>query len=105
MNRGLHVYCEKTAGEHDRGGAHRPGELSPEQDQSSPTQVGTQRHAFQNFNRVKELIRDGAIGELTAAYAFGNRKLPKPGYPPAAGTPPSTFELRPVARAGAISSV
>jgi predicted dehydrogenase len=52
------------------------------------TQVGTQRHAFPNFNRVKELIRDGAIGELEEACAWGDRQLRKPGYPVAQGEPP-----------------
>jgi len=28
------------------------------------TQVGTQRHQYENFNRVRELILDGAIGNL-----------------------------------------
>jgi len=50
-----------------------------------------QRHAFQNFNRIRELIHDGAIGELSAAYAWGNRQLRRPGYLPAAGEPPSTL--------------
>jgi predicted dehydrogenase len=55
------------------------------------TQVGMQRHEQPNFNRVKELIRDGAIGELKAAYAWGNRQIPKPGYFPEEGTPPKGF--------------
>ena len=39
------------------------------------TQVGTQRHAHPNFNRVRELIRDGAIGELKQVCTWGNRQL------------------------------
>ena len=39
------------------------------------TQVGTQRHEIKNFNRVREMIRDGAIGELEEACAWGNRQL------------------------------
>jgi len=90
MNRGLHVYCEKPlANTIEEARIVRANYLKNKT--KLATQVGTQRHAFQNFNRVKELIRDGAIGELTAAYAFGNRKLPKPGYLPAAGSPPSTL--------------
>ncbi len=50
-----------------------------------------QRHEQPNFNRVKELIRDGAIGDLKAAYAWGNRQIPKPGYFPEEGTPPPGF--------------
>ncbi len=52
------------------------------------TQVGMQRHAHPNFNRVQELIRDGAIGELKEAYAWGNRQIRRPGYLPAQGDPP-----------------
>jgi predicted dehydrogenase len=55
------------------------------------TQVGMQRHAMENFNRIRELIRDGAVGTLTDAYAWGNRKIPRPGYWPAEGTPPADF--------------
>jgi predicted dehydrogenase len=40
---------------------------------------------------VRELIVDGAIGELSAVHVWGNRQLRKPGYPPAAGKPPKTL--------------
>jgi predicted dehydrogenase len=53
------------------------------------TQVGTQRHAMDNFNRVRELILDGAIGKLQEVSAWGNRKLPRDGYLPAEGEPPA----------------
>ncbi|HUT32959.1 MAG TPA: gfo/Idh/MocA family oxidoreductase, partial [Planctomycetota bacterium] len=53
------------------------------------TQIGTQRHAKPNFERVRELVQDGAIGELTDAYAWGNRQLRRKGYLPAQGEPPS----------------
>ena len=69
LNRDLHVYCEKplaisvnearTVRENWLG---KKGKLA--------TQVGMQRHANANFNRVRELIRDGSIGELQAAYAL-----------------------------------
>jgi len=52
------------------------------------TQVGTQRHAIGNFNRVRELVKDGAIGDLQTAWAWGNRQIRRPGYLPAQGTPP-----------------
>jgi predicted dehydrogenase len=55
------------------------------------TQVGTQRHAHENFARVRELVKDGAIGELQAAYAWGNRQIRRPGYLPAEGEPPATL--------------
>jgi predicted dehydrogenase len=53
------------------------------------TQVGTQRHAKPNFNRVRELVKDGAIGELQSVYTWGNRQLRRDGYPPAKGEPPA----------------
>jgi hypothetical protein len=52
------------------------------------TQVGTQRHEHDNFNRIQELVRDGAIGELKEACAWGDRKIPRPGYLPAESEPP-----------------
>lgn len=90
MNRGLHVYCEKPLG------------LSMEEvrlvratylknKNKLATQHGTQRHAKPNFERVRELIHDGAIGELEAVHLWGNRQLRKPGYPPAAGSPPKNL--------------
>ena len=90
LNRGLHCYCEKPL-------AHTVEETRVvranylKQKHKLATQVGTQRHAKPNFERVRELIKDGAIGELTDAYAWGNRQIRRPGYPPAEGTPPKTL--------------
>ena len=88
MNRGLHVYCEKPLGnsvEEVRivraNYLKNKGKLA--------TQVGTQRHAHLNFNRVRELIRDGAIGELKRACAWGDRQIRRSGYLPAQGEPPA----------------
>ncbi len=90
MNRGLHVYCEKPLGNTvEEVRMVRATYLKNKA--KLATQVGTQRHADTNFNRVRELIRDGAIGELKSACAWGNRRLRKPGYPPAEGTPPPTL--------------
>ncbi len=88
MNRGLHVYCEKPlANTVEEARRVRANYLSKKH--KLATQVGMQRHAFPNFNRVRELIHDGVIGELSAAYAWGNRQLRKPGYLPAEGEPPA----------------
>jgi len=90
LNRGLHVYCEKPlANTVEEARVVRANYLSKKT--KLATQVGMQRHAFQNFNRVRELIRDGAIGELSAAYAWGNRQLRRPGYLPAQGEPPANL--------------
>jgi len=90
MNRGLHVYCEKPlANSVEEARVVRATYLKHKQ--KLATQVGTQRHAIENFNRVRELIKDGAIGELQEACAWGDRQLPRPGYLPAEGEPPKTF--------------
>jgi len=90
LNRNLHVYCEKPLAisvEEARivraNWLTKKGKLA--------TQVGMQRHEFANFNRVRELVRDGAIGELQAAFAWGNRQIRRNGYLPAEGQPPAGF--------------
>ncbi len=90
LNRGLHVYCEKPlANSVEEARVIRANYLKNKG--RLATQMGTQRHAIENFNRVRELIRDGAIGDLQAVSAWGDRKIPRPGYPPAEGQPPSTL--------------
>ena len=90
MNRGLHIYCEKPLANSVE--EARVVRATYRKNQTKlATQCGTQRHANENFNRVRELIRDGAIGELQEVSAWGNRKLSKPGYLPGIGEPPATF--------------
>ncbi len=90
MNRGMHVYCEKpVANTVEEARLVRATYLARKD--KIATQVGTQRHAKPNFNRVRELILDGAIGELREAHAWGNRQLRRPGYLPAKGEPPKTL--------------
>ncbi|MHC4266509.1 MAG: Gfo/Idh/MocA family oxidoreductase [Planctomycetota bacterium] len=74
MNRGLHLYMEKPMGisvEEVR--LVRQTYLKNKN--KIATQHGTQRHAKPNFDRVRELIHDGAIGELKAVHAWGDRQL------------------------------
>jgi predicted dehydrogenase len=87
MNRGLHIYCEKPLGNtvHE---ARVVRATYLKNKHKLATQCGTQRHANPNFNRVRELILDGAVGTLTDVYAWGNRQIPRPGYLPAQGEPP-----------------
>ncbi len=88
LNRDLHIYCEKPlANCVNEARVVRANWLKRKH--KLATQVGTQRHANENFNRVRELILDGAIGELEAVSAWGNRQIPRPGYLPAEGAPPS----------------
>ena len=88
MNRGKHVYCEKPlANSVEEARVVRANYLKNKS--KLATQVGTQRHEIENFNRVRELVRDGAIGEVQEVSAWGDRKIPRPGYMPAAGEPPA----------------
>jgi predicted dehydrogenase len=87
MNRGKHIYCEKPlANSVEEARVVRATYLKNKN--KLATQVGTQRHAIENFARVRELVQDGAIGKLEEVCAWGNRQIPKPGYLPAAGEPP-----------------
>lgn len=87
LNRGLHVYCEKPlANTVEEARVVRANYLKNRH--KLATQVGTQRHAIENFNRVRELVLDGAIGTLERVSAWGNRQIPRPGYLPAEGEPP-----------------
>lgn len=87
MNRGLHVFCEKPlANTVEEARLIRAKYLK--KNKKLATQVGTQRHSHPNFDRVRELIRDGAIGELKSACAWGDRQIPRKGYLPPEGDPP-----------------
>jgi predicted dehydrogenase len=93
LNRDLHVYCEKPlAITVEEARTVRANWLTKKN--KLATQVGMQRHAMQNFNRIRELIHDGAIGDLHAAYAWGNRQIRRPGYLPAEGQPPKDFHFK-----------
>jgi predicted dehydrogenase len=88
LNRNMHVYCEKPLGisvEEVR--TVRANYLSKRA--KVATQHGTQRHAYPNFERVRELILDGAIGDLKTVHGWDSRRLPRPGYPAGEGMPPA----------------
>ena len=92
LNRDMHVYMEKPLAISVEEARIVRANWLKKKDKLA-TQVGMQRHAMQNFNRVRELIRDGAIGELTAAYAWGDRQIRRAGYLPAEGQPPAGFHF------------
>lgn len=90
MNRGMHVYCEKPMGitvEEVR--ALRANYLKNRG--KIATQHSIQRHAYPNFERVRELILDGAVGDLKTIHGWDSRQLPRPAYPQAEGTAPSAL--------------
>jgi len=90
LNRDLHIFCEKPlANTVEEARVVRATYLKKKN--KLATQVGTQRHAKPNFERIRELVIDGAIGELTDAYAWGNRQIRRPGYLPAKGQPPENL--------------
>lgn len=88
MNRGLHVFCEKPVAEcvHE---ARLVRQTYLKNRHRLATQHGTQRHAHPNFDRLSEMIRNGAIGELKDVHTWGNRTHQITGYPTANGTPPA----------------
>ncbi len=90
LNRDLHVYMEKPLGNCVEEARVVRAKYLQKKDKLA-TQVGTQRHAIPNFERVRELIQDGVIGALSDVYVWGNRQIPKPGYLPAEGDPPKTL--------------
>ncbi len=92
LNRDLHVYCEKPLAISVEEARVVRAKWLKKKDKLA-TQVGMQRHANPNFNRTRELILDGAIGDISAAYAWGNRKIPRDGYWPAEGQPPAGFHF------------
>lgn len=91
LNRDYHVYCEKPLGNSVHEARYNRLKWLDKKDKLA-TQVGTQRHANDNFARVRELIKDGAIGELRDVHAWGNRELPEPGYPKKSGKPPAGLD-------------
>jgi predicted dehydrogenase len=88
LNRNMHVYCEKPMGiTVDEVRTVRANYLSKRV--KLATQHGTQRHAYPNFERIRELILDGAIGDLKTIHGWDARQLPRPGYPAGEGMPPA----------------
>lgn len=88
LNRDMHVFCEKPLGiSVEEARVVRANYLKRKA--KVATQHGTQRHAYPNFERLRELILDGAIGELKTVHSWDSRQLPRPGYPKAEGQPPA----------------
>ena len=91
LNRDLHVYCEKPLGNGVYEARYNRKKWLGKKDKIA-TQVGTQRHAIDNFARVRELIKDGVIGEIRDVHAWGNRELRRNGYPTKMGKVPAGLD-------------
>jgi predicted dehydrogenase len=72
MNRGKHVYCEKPLANsvHE---AHVVREKYLKSKDKLATQMGTQIHASDNYRRMVELVRGGAIGTVKEARVWCSR--------------------------------
>jgi predicted dehydrogenase len=92
LNRGMHVFCEKPLGiSVQEARVVRANYLKNRA--KVATQHGTQRHAYPNFERIRELILDGAIGELKRVHSWDARQLPRPGYPKPESDPPKGLDF------------
>jgi len=81
MNRGKHVYCEKPLA-NSVYEAHLVRDTYLKNKNKLATQMGTQIHASDNYRRMVELVRNGAIGTVQEARIWCSR-TPKGGnYPP-----------------------
>lgn len=72
MNRGKHVYCEKPIANSVEE-AHIVRQTYLKNKEKLATQMGTQIHACDNYRRMVEMIRGGAIGTLREARVWCSR--------------------------------
>jgi len=81
MRRGMHVYCEKPIA-HTVNEARVVRRTYAQVKDKVATQQGTQIHASDNFRRVVELIRAGAIGTVREVHTWCDRVPLGPRYRP-----------------------
>ncbi len=67
LQRGKHLFCEKPMA-HNVWEARQMTDLAREK--KVATQLGVQRHTIQGIHRTVELIKSGAIGQVTEAYSW-----------------------------------
>jgi hypothetical protein len=75
LKAGKHVYCEKPL-THTLREARTIMELA--QQSGKVTQMGIQIHAMENYRRVVELVKSGAIGKVAEVHVWNGRSLPAP---------------------------
>ncbi len=84
LRAGKHVYCEKPL-THTVREARALADLATQTKRC--TQMGIQIHAMDNYRRVVELIKAGAIGKVSEVHIWNNRSIrlvdPAPVPPPA----------------------
>ena len=91
MNRGLHVYCEKPLANSIQEARMVRDTYLKNKDKLA-TQCGTQHHAEPNYARIRELIQDGAVGNLKDVHAWTNRTHNITGYLPESGSAPDHID-------------
>ncbi len=86
MQLGKHVYCEKPLG-HNVWEVRKAAETAKKY--GVATQMGTQIHASDNYRRVVEILKSGAIGSVSEAHVWvgkdwsgGDRPKETPPVPP-----------------------
>ena len=82
MNRGKHVYCEKPIANSVQE-ARLVRETYLKNKGKLSTQMGTQIHATENYRRMVELIRGGAIGTVRTVHVWCSRTPEGGDYLPA----------------------
>lgn len=89
LRSGKHVYCEKPL-------AHSVAECRIITETAAKnklaTQLGCQRHTIPNMARVVELIKSGAIGDVTEVYSWMGGDRGMPAMPDKAVDPPSSLK-------------
>ncbi|MEO1997109.1 MAG: Gfo/Idh/MocA family oxidoreductase, partial [Planctomycetaceae bacterium] len=89
LERGKHLYCEKPM-------AHAVAEVRAMTELAKKmkvaTQLGVQRHTLNNVHRVVELVRSGAIGQVSEVYSWVGGTRGMPAVPQ--DTPPAPASLK-----------
>ncbi|MBX3413597.1 MAG: Gfo/Idh/MocA family oxidoreductase [Pirellulales bacterium] len=86
LKAGLDVYCEKPLA-HSVWEVRQVRELAKQH--NAVTQMGTQIHAGDNYRRVVELIKSGAIGPVRKVLVWQGNRIAVPGVRVAEATPPA----------------
>ncbi|MCL2743559.1 MAG: Gfo/Idh/MocA family oxidoreductase [Planctomycetaceae bacterium] len=89
LRAGKHLYCEKPL-------AHSVQEIRNIADTAAKmkvaTQLGCQRHTHKNMHRIVELIKTGAIGDVTEVHSWMGGERGMPEKPTAFIDPPETIK-------------